>query len=67
MTNQDALVERLQRLPTSKPSPQLSEQIQRLAHARLRSRPIHPLWTFAVAASVVSYLSWALVFTSNLY
>lgn len=34
---------------------------------RLKPRSVHPLWAFAAAASVVSYLGWALHFASSLY
>lgn len=64
MKERDLVLERLAELPMSTPSPELSELVRRRAHASLRARPIHPVWTLVVAASVIVYLGWALHFSS---
>ncbi|HTM45516.1 MAG TPA: hypothetical protein VL137_11205 [Polyangiaceae bacterium] len=67
MNQEDPLLARLHSLPLSEPNEQLSQRIALMAHAQLRAKRVHPIWTFVVAASVVSYLGWALMFTSKLY
>lgn len=63
MTERDPVLERLAELPVSPPSPELSDLVKRRAHAKLLARPVHPMWTLAVAASVILYLGWALHFS----
>ena len=67
MTDRDPLFERLSELPVQELDPELSRKIRVAALQALRPRPVHPVWTLAVAASVVSYLGWALHFASTLY
>lgn len=55
----DPVLARLAELAPSTPTPVLSPELQQRAHARLRARPVHPVWTLAVAASSVIYLGWA--------
>jgi hypothetical protein len=44
----------------------LSSRIADAARARLVPRRVGLLWQIAIPASVVSYLGWALAFTSGL-
>jgi hypothetical protein len=67
MTNSDPVLACLAHLPGMDPSPELTLRLRAAAHARLRPRPVHPAFTLMVVASVVSYLSWALHFSSSLY
>jgi hypothetical protein len=67
MTPPDPLFECLSELPVEELEPELSRKIRVAALQALRPRPVHPIWTLAAAASVVSYLGWALHFASTLY
>lgn len=67
MTERDPILERLAELSPSEPDAEFSENLRARAHRVLRPRPVHPIWTIAVAASVVTYLGWAVYFTSRLY
>lgn len=67
MTHDDRVLERLAKLPATSPPEELSRKITIVARARLVPAPVHPLWSLAVAASVLVYLGWALSFTSQLY
>jgi len=67
MTHPDPVFARLAALPGAEPSRELSERLRRAAHARLRPRRVHPAWAIAIALSVVSYLTWAVSFSGNLY
>jgi hypothetical protein len=67
MNGPDPLLQRLAELSAEQPAPDLSRKIRSGAHAKLVPARVHPLWCFAVAASVVGYLCWALHFTSQLY
>jgi hypothetical protein len=67
MTEPDPVLERLAKLPASEPDAELSKRLRARAHGILRPRRIHPIWTLAAAASVVTYLGWAVYFTSRLY
>ena len=67
MTKPDPVLMRLAELPPSEPDRELSNELRNAAHQALRPRPVHPAWTLAVAASVVTYLGWAVYFTSRLY
>lgn len=59
----DPVLERLAELPPLRPPSDLSQALRRAGHARLLPAKIHPLWSVAVAASVVLYLGWALLYT----
>jgi len=48
------------------PSAELSRKLRAAAHARLVPAKVHPGWSVAIAASVVVYLGWALLYTSQL-
>lgn len=61
----DLLKERLAALPLEAPPAGLTNKLRRAAHARLVPAKVHPLWSVAVAASVLVYLSWALLYTSR--
>jgi type VI protein secretion system component VasF len=63
----DPVLAQLARLPAPEPPPALSSRVRAAAHARLRPRRVHPAWTLAVAVSVISYLTWAVRFASQLY
>ena len=67
MTRPDPLLQRLSELSAQQPAAELSRKIRAAGRARLVPAPVHPLWGFAVAASVLCYLGWALHFTSQLY
>lgn len=67
MTDSDPVLRRLGELPAVEPEPALSAEIRNAARRVLTPRRVHPLWTFAAAASVVTYLGWAVYFTSHLY
>lgn len=64
MTEHDLVLQGLARLPLEGPSAQLSEKLRAAAHARLVPAKVHPAWSIAIAASVVAYLGWALLYTS---
>ncbi|HEX6274416.1 MAG TPA: hypothetical protein VFZ53_15345 [Polyangiaceae bacterium] len=67
MNDRDPVLERLAKLPPSPPDPAFSAAVRARAHRLLSPRRVHPIWTVAAAASVVTYLGWALYFTSRLY
>jgi len=67
MTDPDPVFARLAELPPSPPDPELSAKLRARAHRILEPRRVHPMWTLAAAASVVTYLGWALYYTSRLY
>jgi type VI protein secretion system component VasF len=67
MTEPDPVLSRLAELAPLEPDAALSERLRARAHRALRARPVHPVLTLAVAASVVAYFGWALYFTSRLY
>jgi hypothetical protein len=67
MTHEDRVLRRLAELPAQSPPEELSRKIKSAGRARLVPAPVHPLWSLAVAASVLLYLGWALRFTSQLY
>jgi hypothetical protein len=62
-----AMLHRLAQLPLETPPAELSNKLRAAAHARLVPAKVHPAWSVAIAASVVAYLGWALVYTSQLY
>lgn len=67
MTRNDPVLACLAKLPAVEPAPELSDNLRAAAYARLRPRPVHPGFTVMVLVSVVSYLSWAVHFSSGLY
>jgi hypothetical protein len=67
MTESDPVFVRLSELRPSEPDPALSNALRARAHAVLVPRRVHPVWTLGIAASVVTYLGWAVYFTSSLY
>lgn len=66
MTESDPMLRALAALRSAAPSAQLSEKLRAAAHARLVPAKVHPGWSVAIAASVVAYLGWALLYTSQL-
>jgi len=67
VTEVDRVLQGLARLPVAEPSAALSESLRAAAHARLVPAKVHPAWSVAIAASVVAYLGWAILYTSQLY
>lgn len=68
MTEVDELFARLRRLERIEPEPDFSERTLRRGRVRLRSRPRSTLLASSVVfGAVVTYLGWALHFTSALY
>ncbi len=67
MTGEDRVLKGLAELPAHTPPQELSRRIASAGHARLVPARVHPMWSLAVAASVLLYLGWALHFTSQLY
>lgn len=67
MTHSDPVLEALSALAVPELDPELSRRIRLAAVRALKPRPVHPLWTFAAAASVISYIGWALYFTSSFH
>ena len=63
----DPVMTRLAELECQTPAPELARRLRTTGHARLVPAKVHPLWSLAVAASVLLYLGWALRFTSQLY
>ncbi len=66
MNFHDPVFDRLATLAPSEVDPKLAAAVRSAAVARLRARPLHPVWTFVIAASVLSYLGWAVRFSANL-
>jgi hypothetical protein len=66
MTEPDPMLRALAALRATTPSAELSRKLRAAAHARLVPAKVHPVWSIAVAASVVAYLGWALLYTSQL-
>ena len=67
MTEPDALFRKLAELPLELPPSALSARIRAAWHARLVPGKVHPAWSVAIAASVLAYMGWALLYTSQLY
>jgi hypothetical protein len=67
VSERDPLLSRLAELPAVFPPAQLSRKLTAAGHARLVPAKVHPVFSIAVAASVLSYLGWALHFTSQLF
>jgi hypothetical protein len=62
----DDVLSGLARLPLEVPGPALSEKIRTAAVARLVPAQVHPAWSVIVAASIVAYLGWALIYTGQI-
>jgi hypothetical protein len=67
MNEADRVLRGLAELPLQVPSAGLSAKIRAEAHARLVPVKVHAAWSIAIAASVVAYLGWALVYATKLY
>ncbi len=63
MTELDLVLTGLAELPPETPSLELSQKIRAAGHARLVPAKVHPALSLMVAASVLVYLSWALLYT----
>lgn len=66
MTELDPVLRGLAQLPLEAPPAELSKKLRAAAHARLVPAKVHPAWSVAIAASVVAYLGWAILYTSQL-
>jgi hypothetical protein len=66
MTETDPMLHALAALRAVAPSAELSRKLRAAAHARLAPAKVHPAWSVAIAASVLVYLGWALIYTSHL-
>ena len=67
MSELDPVMRRLAELPLEAPPAEFSQKLRAAAHARLVPAKVHPAWSVAIAASVVAYLGWAILYTSQLY
>jgi hypothetical protein len=67
MNEADQVLRVLAELPFQAPPAGLSAKIRVEAQARLVPVKVHAAWSIAIAASVVTYLAWALVYASQLY
>jgi len=67
MNESDSVLRGLAELALEAPPAALSAKIRAAAHARLVPVRVHAAWSIAIAASVLVYLGWALVYTSQLY
>jgi hypothetical protein len=66
MAQVDPVLARLSELGAPSLDAGLSARIGAAARERLVPRRVGPFWQLLISASVVSYLAWALVFTSGL-
>jgi hypothetical protein len=62
----DHVLSGLARLPLEVPSPTLSKKIRTAAVGQLVPARVHPVWSLIVAASIVVYLGWALIYTGQI-
>ena len=67
MNETDVVRRGLAELPALEPPAALSAKIRAAAHARLVPVKVHAAWSFAIAASVLAYLGWAIAYTIQLY
>lgn len=67
MTESDPVLRGLAQLPLVAPPAALSQKLRATGHARLVPTQVHPAWSVALAGSVLVYLGWALLYTSQLY
>jgi hypothetical protein len=66
MNESDVVLAGLAELPAEAPPAELSRRIRAAGHRRLVPKKVHPVVSLMVAASVLAYLSWALVYTGQL-
>lgn len=66
MSEPDAVLCGLRALPSEAPSEELSQKIRAAGHARLMPGKVHPAVSLVLAASVIAYLGWALLYTGQL-
>jgi NO-binding membrane sensor protein with MHYT domain len=64
MNHTNPVLVRLSELPCVEPRAELTARIRAAALPKLELRKVHPLWSLAVAASVVGYLCWAVHFVA---
>jgi hypothetical protein len=66
MSEPDIVLARLRELPIEAPSEPLAQKIRAAGRARLVPAKVHPAVSLMVAASVLAYLGWALLYTGQL-
>lgn len=66
MNEPDLVLAKLTELPPEEPPAELAHKIRVVCVARLVPAKLHPVWSLMVAASVIAYLAWALVYTGQL-
>jgi hypothetical protein len=67
MSEPDRVLQALAELPVEAPPAELSRKLRAAGQARLVPAKVHPAWGVAIAASVITYLGWAILYTSQLY
>lgn len=67
MIDKDPVFRGLAELPLQAPPAALSQKLLAAGHARLVPAKVHPAWSIAIACSVLAYLGWALLYTSQPY
>ena len=67
MTELDQLLSRLRRLEPIALDGEFKAAVQRRAQRRIRTTRVTPWASLAVFGTAVTYLAWALYFTSALY
>lgn len=65
-SREDPILTRVAALPSVPVPTELSRSIRVAAQSKLRPRPLHPIWSIAVAGTTLSYLTSALYFVSRL-
>lgn len=66
MNDRDALFARLSGLPVEAPNQRWAAELAKRARERMLPRRVHPAVYVALAASIVTYLAWALAYTWQL-
>lgn len=66
MSEPDVVLDGLSRLTPEIPSAELTQKVRAAGHARLRPAKVHPAVSWTVAASVLVYLGWALLYTGQI-
>jgi hypothetical protein len=66
MSETDPVLVRLSELAVPRLDPLLTARIDAAARQRFVPRRLGAVWSLLVSVSVVTYLAWALVFTSRL-
>jgi len=64
MNHTDPVLTRLSELHRVEPKAELTARIRAAALPKLELRRVHPIWGWAVVASVMCYLLWAVRFVA---